>query len=176
MTTRRLFIAGSAIASLSACGFRQRGSYAVPDRFTEIAVTAPIEADAYVRELKSVMKANGLQASETPTEGGSWLEVVQFEQDRSVNTVNSAGRAESYTLESTVYYRLHDPDHPPVDRSGRPLDEPPLRRVRSSRSYSFEAGQELRSRREERALSDEMLEDLAQRTLRIIAGAGNKDA
>lgn len=161
--TRRLLAAllvGAAITALSGCGFHLRGSLAIP--FETLHVAVP-EHNEFGTNLKRAIRAQGsTRLSDTPQGAQAILTPTGEAREKTILSLNSAGRVREFQLRYRYSFRVHD-------REGRDLTEPAT--VILTRDMSFDDAAVLAKEQEEGLLWRDMENDLVQQILRRLANA-----
>ena len=161
--TRRLLAAllvGAAITALAGCGFHLRGSLAIP--FETLHVAVP-EHNEFGTNLKRAIRAQGsTRLSDTPQGAQAILTPTGEAREKTILSLNSAGRVREFQLRYRYSFRVHD-------REGRDLTEPAT--VILTRDMSFDDAAVLAKEQEEGLLWRDMENDLVQQILRRLANA-----
>jgi LPS-assembly lipoprotein len=160
-SVRILAIALLAILTLSACGFRVRGSGPQPvlpfkTLFVSVAEASPL--GVALRRNLDVMSNIEIVTDRRLADAA--LEVLSEGKDKQVLSLNSQGRVREYTLLYRVNFRV-------VDKEGRQLLAPTDLVIR--RIQSFNENQVLAKEAEEATLFREMQSDLVQQVLRRVS-------
>lgn len=155
MRSALLLILASAI---TACGFHLRGNIPLSEGIKNIFVVAP--QGSFKDELENRLTSNGAELA--TAEGGAdvILVVTQAEPSRTVGTLDSLGKANSYNLNFNVTYSLNDQDGNKVRK---------VTSLSSSRQYNFDPEQVIESESEEAELLESMEQEVALQIIRQLA-------
>jgi LPS-assembly lipoprotein len=156
---RGRLLAGLALSGgLVACGFRLRGTQALP--FDSVFVEAAA-GSAVGRELaRSIAAGTSTRVSTDRATAAAVLVVVSETRERDVLSVNAQGRAREYRGRLRVVVRVHD-------GKGRELLGPTP--VATTRDLAVSEGQMLAREYEEEQLFQDMTIDIAQQVLRRLS-------
>jgi len=91
------------IISVSACGFRMRGSVEVPDVLQQTHITGIAEFSELNQELKRVLQRSGSEVVSQPGNAKSIISISGEQYRRRVITVDATGRASEIEL----YYQYN---------------------------------------------------------------------
>ena len=158
---RRTFLAyastTAALALLSACGFRLRGSNGEANLpFKTILIGFP-ETSPLGAELKRNIRANGTSIVTDPKQAEAVFELLSEQREKVILSLNSQGRVREYTL----YYRLK---FRVKDNSSKELLAPT--EIVLKRDITFNESQALAKEAEEGLLYRDMQSDMVQQILR----------
>jgi LPS-assembly lipoprotein len=146
------------VALLAGCGFALRGAIDIP--FASLYVDIP-EHSAFGSQLKRAIAA---QRSTRLAASGSDAEAILTPtgeaRDKSILSLNSAGRVREYRLHYRYSFRVHDP-------AGRDLIEPAS--IALTRDMTFDDSAVLAKAQEEALLWRDMESDLVHQILRRLA-------
>ena len=144
------------LSSLTACGWRLRGTSAVE---IDAAVYVKYErASAELRrELSQVLQANKVTQVETGESADLVLVVHSDGQGRRVLSVDQVGVVNEYELQYQVSYSIRD---------GQGVELSPLQHISLQRDYSYDQGEVLAKDKEERLLFDFMRRAAVQKLMR----------
>ena len=159
---RRLLALGALLAgaALAGCGFQLRGSLAIP--FETLHVAVP-EHNEFGTNLQRAIRAQGnTKLSETAQDAQAILTPTGEAREKTILSLNSAGRVREFQLRYRYSFRVHD-------REGRDLTEPAT--VILTRDMSFDDAAVLAKEQEEGLLWRDMENDLVQQILRRLANA-----
>lgn len=158
------------ICVLSACGFSLRGSQALPESLTHVAITAPLQYSPLSRALQKrlpVYQLTGLVNSDNVI-AEDMLEktvVVQLQPEqfeRRLLSVFSTGQVAEYDLVYTVNYQVIFPNKLPIENS-----------LTVSREYQDDPDQILAKSRELNLVLTELREESADRLIRLLSSQYN---
>lgn len=154
-TLLRAAIALCLAVSLSACGFKLRGSFTLPFQSFYIGLPAnsPLGAD-----LRRQIRASqpGVLVDD-PKQAEAVFQQVSEKRERIIAAMNAEGRAREYQLRLRYGFRL-------VDAKGAPLT--PVQEIVLAREITYDDNQVLAKNQEEEFLWQAMQQDLAQQILR----------
>lgn len=151
-----VLLAGSTL--LTACGFHLRGSIAIPFETLHIAMPDHSELGT---NLKRAIRAQGsTRIVNAPTGAQAILTPTGEVRDKSILSLNSAGRVREFQLRYRYSFRVHD-------AKGQDLMPPAV--VLLTRDMSFDDAAVLAKEQEESLLWRDMEGDLVQQILRRLA-------
>ena len=146
-----LFVLSAAL--LSACGFKLRGAYTLPEAMQSTYVEhQQINADL-VRSLKTVLKASDVKLAEAKGTGTAVLKLFKEVKSKRTVSVDSKGRAREYTLTYSLGFSLI---------SGQNKILIPGQVISIERDFLFDPEDVLGNSRGEFQLYEEMQEDLVR--------------
>ncbi|MCK9380110.1 MAG: LPS assembly lipoprotein LptE [Sulfuritalea sp.] len=184
MRAAKLFVIVLLISLLAACGFKLRGSAELPGYklpFATIALALDPASEFYA-QLKRTIEASS-PGTKVVTDGAQAEAVLTVLGDNSQKTIlslNAAGRAREFQLERTFTFKVHDnvaagKSAPPVKYTDVPVDAPTEFIAPSSisvrRQMTFSDDLVLSKESEEAALWRDMQSDLVQQLMRRLAAA-----
>ncbi|MEO0367458.1 MAG: LPS assembly lipoprotein LptE [Pseudomonadota bacterium] len=149
-------------ASLTACGFHLRGNIPLPENIQNMQIRAP--EGTFKDELEDILVNAGANIVADRRSADVVLRVLKAESERDVGTLNERGLANSYDLTFTVRYEL-------VGRGGTIVKEET--RVKEQRRYDFDPTLVIETESEERALQEDMEQDVALKIVRQLSRATN---
>lgn len=156
----RVLLALALMATLSACGFKLRGSEGFNLPFHSIylafADTSPLGAELR-RNLRSL---DGLTILDTPKGAEAQLDVVSETRGKTILSLNSQGRVREYLLTYTLVFKVRNAD-------GAELLGPT--EIALKRNIAFNEDATLAKESEEALLVRDMQTDLVQQILRRLA-------
>ncbi len=165
-TTRRHPIRLAAIlllaTTITACGWKLRGSYNLPPEITPIAVEGGGVAD----ELRNSLRSSNALAESAVEPAATDLEILQEGDTRRVISVDANGKVDEYELRYEVRWQLTAKGSD--DKSRRILVAPTT--FRANRSYDYNASTVLSTNEQEQRLIENMRTDIAQRILFRLQG------
>lgn len=143
-------------ASLVGCGFHlvDKGPYATPVAYNNIALNLPSKANALDDKLKVYLTANGIHVTSNTNQ--YTLRVLDYNNRR--QKLN--GRVAEVILQLNTTFQIED-------KNGNPITEP--RTVSSVKTYQYNVATVNVDDNEERYLSDILVDDVAQQMARQIA-------
>lgn len=149
-------------SAVTACGFHLRGNIPLPEGITNMHVIVP--KGSFKEELEEALVRAG--ATLFPSEDGAdvILNVKTVDLERKVGTLDSFGKANSYTLIFRVAYVLTD------------LDKKPLREVtyiKEIRQYDFDPELVVESESEEAELLEDMEQSASLKLMRQLTTITN---
>jgi LPS-assembly lipoprotein len=154
------------IVSISACGFKLRGSQALPENLTQVLINAPLQYSPLSRALQKrlpVYQLRGLinpQASMDELEEQKTVKVeLQPEQfERRLLSVFTSGQVAEYELVYTVKYTVTFPNALPIQNT-----------LTVSREYQDDPDQILAKSRELNLVLTELRNESADRLIRLLS-------
>ena len=170
LTTSKALLLCLLVGLVSACGFSLRGSQALPETLTQVAINAPLQYSPLSRALQKrlpVYQLVGLINS-TATIDREMLDktlVVQLEPEqfeRRLLSVFSTGQVAEYDLVFTVNYTIIFPHKIPIKNS-----------FRVSREYQDDPEQILAKSRELNLVLNELRVEAADRIIRLMSSQYN---
>lgn len=147
------------------CGFQLRGEARLPTALDQTALLVPDDTSPFVRELKLMLRANGIELSDQADEGWSTLRVFSERMRRETLTISGDARVREYVLIFEVDFALTDPD-------GEVMIERETQRL--TRDYSFDEQEILAATREEEFLRDDLRKTMASSLLRRLEALGSR--
>ncbi|GAA0791422.1 LPS assembly lipoprotein LptE [Marinobacterium sediminicola] len=141
---------------LSACGFKLRGLYDVPEALRQVALVTASQPSQIEPELRRALEINGIDIS---TSARYQLEVLQERHNRRTATLTGDADASEYELRSEVSFRV-------IDRQRDNLALMPERTITIERVYSNEASNITASASHENLIRHQMQQDMAQQIVR----------
>lgn len=148
-------------ATLSACGFQLRGangSLQMP--FASLYIAVDQRSPLGLELSRNIRATGGTQVVKSAQEAEATLEILAESTDKTVLSLNSAGRPREYALSHSMKFRV-------VDKLGRELLMPTELNLR--RSLSFNETQVLAKEAEAELLYKDMQTDLVQQVMRRLA-------
>lgn len=148
-----------ALIVLAGCGFRLRGTAAVP--FETLYI--PNAVSGIALDLKrSIEAATDAEVVDQPKNAQAILQFTQEAREREILSLTAAGRVREYRLRYRVGFRLHD---------GKGNEYVPQNNLELTRDVSFNDAQVLAKEAEEELLFRDMQNDMVQQILRRLAAA-----
>jgi len=116
---RSLPIFGVVLLSMSlfACGFHLRGSYQLPEHLSPLYLDKESMSLLLYKELRSTVRASGVELTEDATAAASALKVDFEQQTRDVISVDTLGRAREYRLIYRLTFSVQAAGENVIDRS-----------------------------------------------------------
>ena len=146
---------------LTGCGFHLRGSDgALKMPFASLYLAMDARSPLGVELARNIRATGGAKLVNSAKEAEASLEVLAETKDKTVLSLNTAGRVREYALTHSLKFRV-------VDKQGRELLMPTEINLR--RSISFNESQVLAKEAEEALLFRDMQTDLVQQILRRLA-------
>jgi LPS-assembly lipoprotein len=170
----KLAILSASLSALSACGFTLRGSQALPESFTQVAISAPLQFSPLSRALQRrlpVYQLTGVineSANESAIVDNNMQEqtvIVQLQPEqfeRRLLSVFSTGQVAEYDLVYTVNYQVIFPNRVPIENT-----------LAVSREYQDDPDQILAKSRELNLVLNELREESADRIIRLLSSQYN---
>lgn len=160
---RRIAILTIALGSLllSGCGFKLRGSYALPDQMQQMHVSSTMEFSELSRHVKDRLRINEVKMLSAPDAKHPHLMIVADKlQERDLSLVGD-GLVVEYELLYTVYVAIDMPG-----------DETIREEFLITRDYQDDPNRALAKAREKRLLITEMRQQAADMIVRYLASLG----
>lgn len=150
------------VTTVTACGWKLRGSYNLPPEITPIAVEGgPVGA-----ELRDSLRTTGALAESTGEPAASNIEILQERRNRRVLSVDLNGKVDEYEIRYEVRWQLTAKGTD--EKSSRILVAPTT--YSANRSYDYSASTVLSTNEQEELLVENMVKDIAQRILFRLQG------
>ncbi len=142
--------------ALSACGFKLRGLYEVPEALRQVALVAASQPSQLEPELRRALEINGIKIL-----GSSryQLEILSERNTRRTATLTGDADADEYELRSEVRFRV-------IDRQRDELLLIPERTLMTERVYTNQRDNITASSSQESLIRHQMQQDLAQQIVR----------
>lgn len=162
----RLILIIGLIISISACGFKLRGTQALPENLTQVLINAPLQYSPLSRALQKRLPVYQLQGLINPKETMSDEKVQQTvvvelkpEQfERRLLSVFTSGQVAEYELVYTVNYSVIFPGALPIANT-----------LTVSREYQDDPDQILAKSRELNLVLAELRNESADRLIRLLS-------
>lgn len=152
-------------AMLAACGFQLQGALRAPPEMQRTYVDAVDEYSLFSRELRRVLRAEGIELVDDPAAATAVLSILTDETDQRVLSVSARNVPTEYEVYYTVGYSIAS--------GGKPLLE--AQDVTLTRDYTYDTTQVLGKAREESVLRDAIVRDLVRIVLRQISSVQRPD-
>jgi LPS-assembly lipoprotein len=156
----RALIVGLAFTVLAGCGFHLRGSQSLP--FESIYVGAPANSELGAALRRSIRAGSGTRIADSPQEAEAILAVVGESREKTILTLDTAGRVREFQLRYRFVFRVHD---------GKGTDLLPQTEILLTRDFTFNDSTLLAKEQEEALLYADMQKDLVQQIVRRLAAA-----
>lgn len=158
------------ITVVSACGFKLRGTQALPDTFTQVAITVPFQYAPLSRALQKrlpVYQLTGLINPEaiTDKEIAEQTVIVQLQPEkfeRRLLSVFNSGQVAEYDLVYTIDYLVIFPNKLPIPNT-----------LTVSREYQDDPDQILAKSRELNLILNELRQESSDRIIRLLSSQYN---
>lgn len=141
---------------LSACGFKLRGLYEVPEALRQVALVTTSQPGQIEPELRRALEINGIDITASARYR---LELLEERHSRRTATLTGRADADEYELRSSVRFRV-------LDRRRDDLELIPARTLSTERVYSNDQGNITASASQESLIRQQMQQDLAQQIVR----------
>ena len=105
------------IFTLAACGFHLRGAYNMPEHLSPLFLDKDSMSLLLYKELRSTMKASGVELTDDPATAASVLEISREKNTRDVISVDTLGRAREYRLIYRLTFTLQASGEAVIDKS-----------------------------------------------------------
>jgi LPS-assembly lipoprotein len=156
----RVLLALTMMATLTACGFKLRGSEGYNLPFHSIYVGFP-ESSALGAELRRNLRGlEGLVVLDKATGAEAQLDVVSENRGKTILSLNSQGRVREYLLTYTLVFKV---------RNGAGVELLAPTEIALKRNIAFNEDAVLAKETEEAVLIRDMQTDLVQQILRRLA-------
>lgn len=142
--------------TLSACGFKLRGLYDVPEVLRQVHLVTESTPSQIEPELRSALEVNRISLTES---GRFQLEILSERHTRRIATLTGNADAAEYELRSEIRFRV-------LDRQNDNAVVMPERRIMNERVYRNERDNITASGSQEILIRQQMLQDLAQQVVR----------
>lgn len=152
-------------AALAACGFQLRSAQPFP--FESIYVNMPDNSELGSNLKRSIRGAGSARVADGAKDAQVILAPTSEAREKSILSLNSAGRTREFRLRYQFGYRLHD-------AAGRDLADPVV--ITLSRDFSFDDASVNAKEQEENLLWRDMQNDLLQQIMRRLAASRLKTA
>lgn len=146
--------------ALSACGFHLRGPLPLP--FESIYIAMPETSELGAALKRSIRANGGTRVADTPEAAQAQLQVVGEAREKSILSLNAAGRVREFQLRYVFVFRVHD---------GKGREFIPQSEVLLTRDFTFNDSAILAKEQEEALLYRDMQNDLVQRIMRRLSAA-----
>jgi len=169
-TMKRILVWGivlSCILSVSACGWRLRGTLALPSNLNVLHVDAVDAHGDLITDLKRLLMANKITLTDKASEAPFSVLIVQERSDRRTVSVSNNALVAEYELTMEVDYRITEQDKP---------DSVSMATASVVRSFDFDENDVIGKGEEEGLIQKEMRRDLVQqivRRLQVLASSSN---
>lgn len=169
-TTTKTIVLFVVVSFMTACGFTLRGSQALPETLTQVAIKAPFQYSPLSRALQKrlpVYQLKGLVNSSAiiAVDMLDKTVVVQLEPEqfeRRLLSVFSSGQVAEYELVFTVNYTITFPNKMPIENS-----------LKVSREYQDDPDQILAKSRELNLVLNELRVEASDRLIRLMSSQYN---
>lgn len=149
---------------LAGCGFHLREARPLPFKTLYLGISEQSELGAALR--RQILATGGTVLVDKANEAQAILTVVSEGREKSILSLNSAGRVREFLLRQRFVFRLHD-------NKGR--DFIPQSLVLVSRDISYSDTELLAKGAEEALLYRDMEKDLVEQIMRRLAAANIRD-
>lgn len=142
---------------LSACGFKLRGLYEVPEALRQVALVSASQQPSQIEpELRRALEINGISILDSTR---YQLEILSERHTRRTATLTGDADADEYELRSEVRFRV-------IDRQRDGLELIPERTLMTERVYTNQRDNITASSSQESLIRHQMQQDLAQQIVR----------
>ncbi len=142
--------------TLSACGFKLRGLYEVPEALRQVALVTASKPSQIEPELRRALEINGIKLTNSTR---YQLEILSERNSRRTATLTGDADADEYELRSEVRFRV-------IDRQRDGLELIPERRLMTERVYTNQRDNITASSSQESLIRHQMQQDLAKQIVR----------
>lgn len=136
---------------ISACGFHLRGVYELPQHLSPIYLDKGSMSQPLYKALHSTLKASGAELIDTSNGASSVITVSQEQRSRSIQSVDSSGRAREYGLKYSLVFSVRSATGMLIENS----------RIELNRVLLFDPDEVLGVANEERNIHNDMTRDSA---------------
>lgn len=154
-TALRALVAGGGLAMLAGCGFALRGTANLPFTTLYIGLDDKSELGAQLR--RYVRDTTNTRVVEDPKQAQAQLQVLSDQRERSILSLDAAGRVREFELRYLFTFRLHD---------GRDREYIPPTTITLARDLTFNDAATLAKDQEANLLYRDMQSELIQQLLR----------
>lgn len=162
MKITRLAIGLALLLPLAGCGFHLRNALVLPADIGPLAVTARDPYSPLGDSLARAMERAGATPAAAGAEGATTLEVLSEKWNDLPLSIDTAGRAQEFSLRYAVVFRLRHADG---------TDVVPQQAVELSRDYIAPPADSIGRNSERELLVEEMRKDMSAAILRRIDAA-----
>jgi LPS-assembly lipoprotein len=145
---------------LAACGFHLRGEANLP--FNTLYIQIPNDSLLGADIKRAVTAGSKTRVVETAAEAQAVLQVLGEAREKSILSLNSAGRVNEFLLRYRFVFKVHD---------GKGRDYIPQNEIALTRELLYNDTQVLAKEAEEQLLYRDMQRDMVQQILRRLAAA-----
>lgn len=145
-------------SAITACGFHLRGNIPLAEGVKNMFIEAP--AGSFKAQLGSVLTRAGAELATAPGGADVILIVTNADTTRTVGTLDSFGKANSYNLNFKVTYSLEDQEGEKVRK---------VTKLAATRQYNFDPESVIESESEEAELLESMEEEVALQIVRQLS-------
>jgi LPS-assembly lipoprotein len=156
----RVLLALAMMATLTACGFKLRGSEGYNLPFHSIYVAFPESSPLGAELRRNLRGLEGLAVLDTATGAEAQLDVVSENRGKTILSLNSQGRVREYLLTYTLVFKV---------RNGAGVELLAPTEIALKRNIAFNEDAVLAKETEEAVLIRDMQTDLVQQILRRLA-------
>ena len=156
MIVRFLLISILSLA-VSACGWHLRGQIDVPESISVMAVQTD-DKELY-RSLVEALDFSGVTVVDSPANAKALLDLHRVEFERKVRTIDDRGKVTGYNLIYRVFFKVTSAEGENLRQSA----------VVARRDFNFDPDLVLQAEIEERALRENMVEELTRSILRQLS-------
>jgi len=143
------------IWAVAACGYHLRGSYELPEHLSPLFLDKESMSLLLFRELRSTLKASGVELSEDAEAAASILKADFEQKSRDVISVDTLGRAREYRLIYRLTFSLEAAEETVIDKS----------RIQLTRNLLFNPETVLGVAQEQEDIYRDMVADSARQIL-----------
>jgi LPS-assembly lipoprotein len=153
----RLILVLGLMSLLSACGWHLRGSIVLPANIESVYIDNRASNRELEDDLINLLQSNGVALSQSAANTDLMIVILDFNQRRRVNSVNSNTIVSEYELISEAEYEIKD-------AAGVLLLEPDV--IQLSRIYTFDQNAVVSAAEEAQLIQQELRLELAQQIVR----------
>jgi len=156
---RTLLCCLALLIGLSACGFKLRGSWSLP--YESLYLDIPVQSEFGAQLKRTLRGAEATRVAEKAGDAEAIFRPIGESRERKVITYSSGGRVQEVQLIYRYSFRI-------VDQKGNDLISPPT--VTMTRDMSYDEDKALAKAAEEDVIWRQMMNDLTQQIMRLLAG------
>lgn len=151
------FIIVLVILSIQGCGWHLRGSIVLPENIESVYIDNRASNRELENDLIDLLQSNSVTLSQSFSNADLVIVLLDFEQNRRVNSLNSNTIVREYELITEAEYEIKN-------AQGETLLEPNITQL--SRIYTYDQNAVVSASAEERIIQRELRLELAQQIIR----------
>lgn len=154
---RRALVIVLALALVSACGWRLRGTVAMPAGLETLYVNEGGDSQRLASSLRDLLTANNVTVAEQESAAQLVINLLAYDEERRVVAVGDNTLVTEYELIAETEFSIED---------GQGNTLLPADRISLIRSYEYDQDNVLGKEEEERLIQEEMRRETAQQIIR----------